>query len=270
MEDIKVAICQNKPIPDKKENVAHAVSLIEKAAQNGAQLITLPEIFYYPYELLAIRGIAESDNATLEQLQHVAQKCGVYLCTGSIAEKREDGIRNTSYLLDPSGNVLLKYSKSHLFDVHFEGFRVKESVVFTAGDDIPVVKTPIGTISILICYDIRFPELARTCALQGAEIIIVPAVFTTITGPAHWHVLFRARAIENQVFLLAASQAPSDKARQTSYGHSLVVDPWGTILTEAATDETILYAELLADSLIDTRKRIPVFSQRRPDIYRVN
>lgn len=269
METIKVALCQNKPIYDKEANIVHAISLIEEAASNGARLISLPEIFYYPYELLALRRVADSNTATLERLQYAAKKCNIYLCTGSLAVKDNKEIRNTSYLLGPSGEILLEYSKSHLFDVKFDGLNVRESVIFTPGNEVEVASTLIGTIGILICYDIRFPEMARTCTLKGAEIIIVPAAFNTISGPAHWHVLMRARAIENQIFLLAASQARVESSEYEAYGHSLIVDPWGTILAEAGEDEEIIYADLQSQVLTDTRKQMPLLSQRKPDLYQV-
>ncbi len=269
MEAIKVAICQITPHGDKEKSIHHALTLIEEAAGNGARLISLPEIFYYPYDLLALRRVADTDTTTLERLQQVAKRCGVYLCTGSLAVKTGRTIRNTSYLIDPSGMIRLEYSKTHLFDVNFDGLRVRESVIFTPGNEIKVVTTPIGTLSILICYDIRFPEMSRACALKGVEILIVPAAFNTITGPAHWHVLMRARAIENQVFLLAASQARVESSAYVAYGHSLIVDPWGTILAEAGENEEIIYADLQSQVLTDTRKQMPLLSQRRPDLYQV-
>jgi len=267
METFKSAICQLKPVYDKEQNIVTAISMIEEATRNGAQLITLPEIFYYPYELLALRRIADKDNATLQRLQAEALKSNIYLCTGSLAVKTEDGIRNTAYLIAPSGEILLQYSKIHLFDVAFDGLRVRESVIFTPGNQVAVAKTPLGTMGIIICYDVRFPELARKCALLGAEILIVPAAFNTITGPAHWHTLFRARAIENQVFVLAASQARVAESIYQAYGHSLIVDPWGTVISEAGEEERIIYAELDARVLIDTRKRMPLMEQRKPEIY---
>jgi predicted amidohydrolase len=130
-----------------------------------------------------------------------------------------------------------------------------------------VVKTPLGNIGILICYDIRFPEMARTLALKGAEIIIVPAAFNAVTGPAHWHIMFRARAIENQVFILAASQARVPDAVYETYGHSMVVDPWGLIISEAGEEEAIVHAQLKTDVIENTRKNLPLLSQRRPELY---
>ena len=269
MESIKAAICQIKPGFDKEKNISHALSLIKTASQNNAKLITLPEIFYYPYELLALRQVADKDNSTLERLQETAKKLNIFLCTGSLAVKDENGIQNTSYLIGTSGDVLLEYSKSHLFDVKFKELHVKESAIFTPGSDVAVVSTPVGNISINICYDIRFPELARTCTLQGTEILIVPAAFNTVTGPPHWHAIFRARAIENQIFILAASQARVENAQYLAYGHSMVVDPWGTILAEAGIGEEIIYAKLDSAVLTDTRKRMPLLEQRNPAVYKL-
>ena len=271
MQSFKAAIIQIKPEYDKVANINHAISLIKKAADTGAQLITLPEIFFYPYELLALRRVADDDNATVEKLQEAAQKNKVHLCTGSIARRTQDGkgIQNTAYLIAPSGEVLLSYSKCHLFDVTFKDLHVRESLIFTPGTGVKVAETPLGAIGMLICYDIRFPELARTCVLKGAEILIVPAAFNTVTGPPHWHTLFRARAIENQVYILAASQARIDTSTYHAYGHSLFVDPWGTIQSEAGIDEEIIYADFDKEVLDNTRQRLPLLKQRRPDIYSV-
>ncbi|MFC1476679.1 nitrilase-related carbon-nitrogen hydrolase, partial [Fibrobacterota bacterium] len=193
----------------------------------------------------------------------------IFLCTGSLAVKKDNGIQNTSYLIDPSGEILLEYSKSHLFDVKFRELHVKESAIFTPGSNVTIADTSIGKISINICYDIRFPELARTCTLQGTEILIVPAAFNTVTGPPHWHTIFRSRAIENQIFILAASQARVENAQYLAYGHSMFIDPWGTIIAEAGEGEEIIYAELDPDTLTDTRKRMPLLGQRNPSVYKL-
>lgn len=267
MKNIIAAVIQNKTNYDKKANITHALELIKRAADNGAQLITLPEIFYYPYELLSLRKIADTDQSTILRLQNIASKWGIYLCTGSLAIKEKKNIRNTSFLIGPTGDILISYSKTHLFDVHFQNLHVKESVVFTPGENLALVHTPIGTIGLLICYDIRFPELSRTYTLKGAEILIVPAAFNLVTGPAHWHILFRTRAMENQVFLLAASQARVEGSPYTIYGHSLIVDPWGTIKEDAGTAEKIIYSDLKSEDLINTRKRMPLLEQRLPGLY---
>jgi len=269
MKSLKAAICQIQPVRDKAQNIQHAVKLIEEAAGNGAMLVTMPEIFFYPYELLSLRDIADTDNSTIETLQTVAKKCGIYLCTGSIAAKSDKGIYNSSCLLSPDGEILLQYNKSHLFDVNFEKLHVKESDVFIRGDGVRVVETELGIICIIICYDVRFPEYVRTATMKGAEIIIIPAAFNEITGPAHWHIIMRARAIENQVYIMAASQAFLNDSTYKAYGHSMIINPWGTILAEAEEKEENIYARLDSDILEKTRKQLPLLKHRRPDLYQL-
>jgi predicted amidohydrolase len=267
MQDIKAAICQNKPGYDKRENINHACAMIDDAARNGAKLITLSEIFYHPYDLNAIKRIADTDSVTLDILREQASKNSVYLCTGSMAVKKDSGVGNTAYLISPSGEILLEYSKSHLFDVELNGRQFRESSFISAGNSLKVAETPIGNIGILICYDIRFPETARSLALKGVEIIIVPAAFNTVTGPAHWNILFRARAIENQVYILAGSQARIEGSVYEAYGHSMTVDPWGEILCEAGEDESVIYSNLSASRISRVRNDLPLLSQRRPELY---
>jgi predicted amidohydrolase len=267
MQNISIALCQNKPGCDKQENINHACAMIATAASNGARLAVLSEIFYYPYELRAIKRIADTGTSTIDRLREAASGNGIYLCTGTMAVRNGDAFYNTSFLIDPSGDILLEYGKSHLFDADIDGKEFRESSFITPGNRLDVAVTPFGTVGILVCYDIRFPEAARTLALRGAEIIIVPAAFNTTTGPAHWHVMFRARAIENQVYILAVSQARAAGSAYEVYGHSMVVDPWGEVIAEAAQEEAILYAELNAGVLENTRKRLPLLSQRRPELY---
>ncbi len=269
VKSIRAAICQNKPGYDKQANIRHAVAMIDEAASNGAQLVSLPEIFYYPYELRGIRRVADQDSRSLDQMRDTAARHGIYLCTGSLAVRHDNGFGNTAYLISPSGEVVLEHSKAHLFDVDLDGLSFRESLFIAAGKRVDVAQTPVATIGMLVCYDIRFPEMARTLALRGAEIIIVPAAFNIVTGPAHWHVVFRARAIENQVFVLAASQARIDGSPYEAYGHSMIVDPWGTVLSEAGEGEEIIFADVDAKRLDDTRRRLPLLSQRRPELYDV-
>jgi predicted amidohydrolase len=267
-ENIKAAIFQNTPVYDKQANIRNACECIARAASEGAELISLAEIFYYPYELKGIKRIADTDTRTLDTLRDCAARCGIYVCTGSIAIRNKQGFGNTSFLVSPSGDVLLEYSKTHLFDVDLENMRFEESLFITPGKNVSVAHTDIGTIGICICYDIRFPELVRKLTLSGAEIIIVPAAFNTVTGPAHWNVVFRARAIENQVYVLAASQARIKNAPYEAYGYSMIVDPWGTVCAQAGEDEEIIYAQLDSRRMEQVRRRLPLLSHRRPEIYR--
>jgi predicted amidohydrolase len=269
MQTITAAVCQNRPGYDKQENITRACSMIAEAAANGAALVSLPEIFYYPYDLKGIRTIADTDSSTIDTLRDCAARCGVHLCTGSIARQKGNRVTNTAYLVSPSGDVLLEYSKTHLFDVDLDGMRFRESSFIMPGDSVGVAETPIGVIGLLICYDIRFPEISRMVALRGAEIVIVPAAFNMTTGPAHWDTMFRARAIENQVFILAASQARVEGSVYEVYGHSMIVDPWGRVCAEADETEKIIYSELRAEELRNTRLRLPLLAQRRPGLYQM-
>jgi omega-amidase len=267
MKDFKIAVCQNKPSRDKALSIKKVTEMIDNAVINNAKLILLPEIFYHPYELSKIPKIEENNNETLNKLKEVAKDKKIFLCTGTMVQKEGNKRFNKSFLLSPKGEVLLKYSKSHLFDVSFKSLRTKESRVFTYGEDLSVIKTDLGTIGIIICYDIRFPEMARKLALMGAEIILIPAAFNTITGPLHWEILLRARAIENQVYIAAASPARDNKSTYQAYGHSMIIDPMGKILSEADITEKIIYADCKNELLTETRSRIPVLKHRRPDIY---
>ncbi|HJO92070.1 MAG TPA: carbon-nitrogen hydrolase family protein [Victivallales bacterium] len=267
MKNIKIAICQNKPSRDKNESVEKIKLMIEEASDNGAELVVLPEIFYHPYELRAIPKLEESNCETLNILAGIAAGNKIHLCTGSLVEKVGNKRFNRSYLISPKGEILLEYSKSHLYDVNFEKLRTRESKVFDFGENLNIADTALGKIGIIICYDIRFPEMARHLALNGAEIIIVPAAFNTISGEAHWNIMFRCRAIESQVYLLAASPARDMDSSYQAYGHSMVIDPWGRVISEAGIDEQIIYSFLDSKVLSDTRNRLPLLKHRRPELY---
>jgi omega-amidase len=268
MKPFTLAVCQNKPSYNKEENVRRALDLLDRAARHGADLVVLPEMFYYPYEFEGLARQAEQKEPALDLLRERAKAHGIFVCTGSMVEKRDEKLYNTAYLLDPRGDVILKYSKTHLFDVELPGLAVKESAVFTAGDGFGAAACELGTIGMLICYDIRFPETARMLSLKGAEIILVPAAFNTVTGPAHWELTFRARAVENQCFIAAASPARNKKSRYRAYGHSMIIDPWGRVLAQAGTGERIIYARLDPGVLADTRARLPLLRHRRGDLYK--
>lgn len=267
MKKFKIALCQIKPLRDKAKSVAHAVEMIEKAAGNGAKLVMLPEIFYHPYELKSISSLADDGKSTLDPLRESAIRNHIHICTGSIALRENGKSFNRAYLVGPDGDILLEHSKCHLFDVDFKELRTRESKVFSPGSSLKVADTTLGKIGMLICYDIRFPEAARKLALQGAEIILVPAAFNDITGPAHWHITFRTRAVENQLYIAAASPARDSEAVYRAYGHSMTVNPWGEILCEAGEDEEIVYGDFDPEFLENVRGRLPLLKHRREDIY---
>jgi omega-amidase len=266
MNPIRVALCQIRPSFDCAENIDRAFGMIGQAAINGADLAVLPEIFYFPFDLPEIKRIGDMSRL-LERFSREARRHEIHLCTGSMAIKGPDGLTNTAYLINPAGAIVLTYSKSHLFEMSMKNVKIRESSVFSAGDRFPIAHTGLGAIGMLICYDIRFPEAARKLALAGAEILIVPADFNDITGPAHWHVMHRSRAIENQVFLIAVSQARNSEAHYAAYGHSMAVSPWGDIIAEADDTESIIYADLDPRVLEDTRKRLPLLKHRRKDLF---
>jgi omega-amidase len=266
MNPVRVALCQICPSLNCAKNIDRAFELIGQAAMNGADLAVLPEIFYFPYDLFEIKRIGDMSRL-LERFSAEARRHEIYLCTGSMAIKGPDGLTNTAHLISPDGAVVLTYTKSHLFEMSLKGAKIREALIFSAGDRFPVAQTDLGAIGILVCYDIRFPEAARRLALTGAELLLVPADFNDVTGPAHWHVMHRSRAIENQVFLVAVSQARNPEARYAAYGHSMVVSPWGDVIAEAGDTETIIYADLDPRVLEDTRKRLPLLKHRRKDLF---
>lgn len=268
MKDFKMAICQNKPLYDKKKTVQNVLKMIKDAANSGAKLVHLPEMFYFPYDISELIKQEESNRETVSILQSAAKKNNIYLCTGTTVEKVGSKRFNKSYLISPEGKILLEYAKSHLYDVEFKELKIRESDYFSAGNSLDVVDTELGRIGIIICYDIRFPEMTRALALKGAEIILVPAAFNTISGNAHWHLFFRTRATENQLFIAAACPARDEECKYKAYGHSMIVDPWGDILSEAGEKEEIIYADIKQGRLLDVRNRLPLLNHMRKDLYK--
>jgi len=229
--------------------------------------VLLPEIFYAPYSLQIIPKIEDSNHLILNRMKDIAIENSIYLCLGTVVEREREHRFNKSYLISPLGDILLEHRKVHLYDVDFNELRTRESKVFDSGNSFDVVDTPLGKIGILICYDIRFPEAMRSLALKGAEIVLVPAAFNTISGSAHWDMFFRTRAVENQVYLLAASPARDESAQYKAYGHSMIVDPWGNVLAESDINESIIYADLNSNYLEEVRNRLPLLKHRKPESY---
>jgi predicted amidohydrolase len=264
---MKIALCQNIPENDTSQSVNRVLNMIDEAAGNGADLIALPEMFYCPYNLNSISTICGNEDAYIELLKASALKNSIYLCTGTMAVAENDCLYNRSFLVDPNGDIVGKYDKCHLYDVNLPGLKVQESSVFTRGESVLVIKTPFATIGIMVCYDIRFPEFARKYALAGVDVLLVPSVFNEITGAAHWHVLMRGRAIENQIFIAAISQGLFSGTSYKAFGHSLVVSPWGDILAEGLRGEEIVYSIIDVDTIKSVREKLPLLAHRRPEMY---
>ncbi|MGE5371428.1 MAG: carbon-nitrogen hydrolase family protein [Solirubrobacterales bacterium] len=271
MRMLRAGICQMNVVNDKKANLQTAVALVRRAAEKGARLAVLPEMFNCPYASEQFPEYAEplETGPTVSFLSALAKSTSIYLAGGSIPERDAEGhIYNTATFFAPDGRLIARHRKMHLFDVDIPGgITFRESETLTAGSQVTTAQTDFGTIGLAICYDLRFPELARLMVLNGASLLIYPGAFNTTTGPKHWHLLLRARAVDNQAFVLAASPAFHEAGGYPAYGHSLVVDPWGAIIAEAENSETLLMADLDLDLIDQARAQIPVLQHRRTDCY---
>jgi predicted amidohydrolase len=272
MATCQIAVCQVKVTEDKEKNLLIAREMIREAAGKGAELVVLPEMFNCPYEGRQFARFAEEypDGVTVKTLALLAKENQVFLVGGSIPEKAGDKIYNTSFIFDQQGQVVGFHRKVHLFDVDLPGgLRFYESETLGAGESITVVDSPWGKIGVAICYDVRFPELARRMVDLGARMLIVPAAFNLTTGPAHWHSLLKIRAVDNQVFVIGASPARDETAGYVAYGHSLIVDPWGDILGEAGVGEEIIYGRIDFAKVDTVREQLPLLRHRRHDLYQL-
>jgi len=271
MDKLKVGLVQMKVIDDKEANLSRAEEMIKKAVGQGAKLIILPEMFNCPYEAAKFPVYAEEvGGPTWQKLSIIAREIGVFLIGGSIPELDGDRIYNTSYIFDDQGRLIAKHRKMHLFDVDIKGGQTfKESDTLSAGDKVTVFETPSGKIGVAICYDIRFPELARLMVQKGTDIIVVPGAFNMTTGPAHWELLFRTRALDNQVFTIGVAPARNPESSYISYGNSIVVDPWGRVINRLGGEEGILVEELNLNLIERVRQELPLLKHRRLDLYRV-
>lgn len=266
-----VALCQMQVVEDKNENVAHALDMIKKASQK-ADIIILPEMWNCPYqtELFPLYAEEMDNSPTLNAICKAAKKQETYILAGSIPEKHDGKTYNSSFFINPEGEIIGVHRKIHLFDIDVpDAISFKESQTLTAGNNVTVIDTELGKIGICICYDIRFPELLRLMALEGAELIIVPGAFNMTTGPAHWKPLIKVRAVDNQVYVAAASPARDNKASYVAYGHSMVADPWGKVISEAGAGEEILYVTIDLSSIEKVRYELPLLKNRRTDIYQL-
>ena len=269
---LNVGIVQLEVTHDKSDNLKRAGEMILEAAGQGADLIALPEMFNCPYQQDYFPRFAEeiTSGETVAFLRETARQTGVYLIGGSIPERDGGKIYNTSLTFDPQGNLIAKHRKMHLFDIAIPGkIEFRESAVLSPGDAPTVFKTEYGIFGVVICYDLRFPELFRLLVDRGASGVIVPAAFNMTTGPAHWETLFRARAIDNQIFMVGVSPARNEKAGYIAYGHSLVVDPWGDVLWKAGTGEEVAVVPIETERVTEVRERLPLLAHRRSDRYLV-
>ena len=264
---MKVAALQLSASDDPVANLEFTLSMVRQAAEAGAQFIATPEVTNCvsssrrrQNEVLAL----QEDDQTLAAMCAAAARFEVWISVGSIALKLldDDRFTNRSFMIDPSGQIVAQYDKIHMFDVMLsETEQYRESDGYRAGDNAVIADTAFGKIGMTICYDIRFPHLYRGLAKAGASILLIPAAFAQPTGRAHWEVLLRARAIETGCFVIAAAQTGEHQTSQgrprKSYGHSMIVSPWGEIMADAGEDQGIIYADLDLSLVESTRARVP-------------
>ena len=265
---MRVALCQANCGEDVAANEAQVFEMLERAAAEGADLAALPEVWPRQGSASQMREAAEPlDGPRVARLAEVAGRHGMWIHGGSVLELDGDRVFNTSVLVDRRGELVATYRKIHLFDADPPGaVPSRESFLFAAGDEVVTAETEFGRVGLSICYDVRFPELYRNLAVQGATIVFIPAAFRHETGVDHWEVLVRARAIEDQCFVVAAAQwgtwGPSGRERR-NFGHSLVADPWGRVLALAPDGVGVTMAELDPTELERVRMMLPALRHRR-------
>ncbi|KAH3687399.1 hypothetical protein WICPIJ_001612 [Wickerhamomyces pijperi] len=271
---LKVAIVQITAGSNKQANLQHAKEFIVRAKQQEPQLdlVVLPECFNSPYSVTEFANYAEQipSGESTQFLSQLAKELSIILVGGSIPESDQGKVYNTSVTFDRDGSIIGKHRKVHLFDIDIPGgITFKESITLTGGSKVTSINVPeFGTFGEGICYDIRFPELAQISARRdNAFAMIYPGAFNTVTGPLHWHLLARSRAVDNQLYTILASPSRNYDLNYHAYGHSLVVDPMGKIIAEAGEGEEIIFAELDPELLPSSRNGIPVTKQRRFDVY---
>jgi omega-amidase len=255
----------------KEENIRRACRLIRQAAGQGAELAVLPEMFCCPYENSAFRPYGEALGGPAQQaISALARELGLWIIAGSVPELEDGRVYNTSFVYDSAGRQAARHRKLHLFDIDVEGGQsFRESDTLSPGRDITVFDTPWGKMGLCICFDLRFEELARIMTLQRVKAIFVPAAFNMTTGPAHWELLFRQRAVDNQLFTIGTSQARAEGESYVAWGHSIVCDPWGSVLHQCGAGEEVTVTTLQLDRIQAVRRQLPILSARREDVYSI-
>ena len=271
---LRVAVTQWRATRDVDANVRIALDLIDQAAAEGIDLILLPEngLMLGTNAEMRERAFSE-DSPEIDQIRRAARAAGAVVVVGGLKNRVANGIVNSALVIDSQGGVIGRYDKAHLFDAQINGQSFEASTVESAGDSMVLLDVKGVLIGLTICYDVRFPELYRQLAIAGAQVILVPSAFTFVTGSAHWHTLLRSRAIENAAYVVASatirSVAAGDVDAFETYGHALVVDPWGEVVVDLGEAQQAFAVVDLDLSIVDrTREKLPVLRQVRPDLYR--
>ena len=268
---MRIAMIQMPVTADKQQNLDTACRKIRQAAGQGIDIAVLPEMFCCPYRNDCFPVYGEPEGGPVQiALSALAAELGIYIVGGSLPELTDGKIYNTCYVYDRQGQLLARHRKAHLFDIDVEGGqRFMESDTLSPCNAVTTFETEFGTMGLCICFDLRFEELSRCMCLRGAKVIFVPAAFNMTTGPAHWELLFRQRAVDNQCFTVGVSPARDESASYVAYGNTLAVDPWGTILCRAGGEETTLLTDLDLSHIDAVRRQLPILSARRTDLYEV-
>lgn len=267
---MKLAAIQMLVSKSKQANLARATKLVNEASKNGANLIVLPECFNCPYGTKYFPDYAESvSGETATALSAMASTNKIWLVGGSFPESDGGKLYNTSLSFDPSGKLVATHRKVHLFDIEIpNGIKFKESETLSAGNSHTWFPTPFGNVGVGICYDMRFPEMAMVASRKHeCKIMVFPGAFNMTTGPLHWELLLRSRAVDNQMYVVGCAPARDVEADYISYGHSMAVDPMGAKVGSTEGEEGIVYADLDLGIVESTRQAIPVSFQRRFDVY---
>ncbi|KAK2710781.1 hypothetical protein QYM36_012084, partial [Artemia franciscana] len=270
MNSFRFAAIQLASGADKALNLQRAANLVARAASDGAKVVSLPECFNSPYGAEYFKPYAEKipEGESCRSLAKMAQENKIYLIGGSIPEADGDNLYNTCTIWGPNGDLIGKHRKVHLFDIDVPGkIRFQESETLSPGSSYTTIDTPFCKIGVAICYDLRFAEMAKVYAQKGCKVLVYPGAFNMTTGPPHWELLLRARAVDNQVYVVGASPARCPTAHYVAWGHSAIVNPWGTIIAETDEKEGIAQADIDLNFLEDVRNQIPISKQKRLDMY---
>ncbi len=265
----RVACLQVNAGPEIGPNIDAARALARQARDAGAELVLMPEnvaMMEWGRRRITDKAMPETAHVALEAFRDTARELGLWLHCGTLAVRTRDGrVANRSYLIDPTGAVVAAYDKIHMFDVDLgDGESYRESATFVPGDRAVVARTPWGGLGLSICYDLRFPQLYRALANGGARYLAVPSAFTRRTGQAHWHVLLRARAIETGCYVFAAAQTGAHANDRQTFGHALIIDPWGVVLADAGEEPGVIMADVDPARVDEARAAIPALRHDRP------
>lgn len=268
---MRVTTIQSKVQESKEATLEYISRLFEKDELHNTDLVVLPEMFQCPYENSQFPFYAEPEGGSTWQLcSELAANHKVYFSAGTIPETENGKIYNTAYVFDREGKQIAKYRKMHLFDIDVKGGQCfKESDTLTAGNEVVVFDTEFGKMGICICYDFRFPELARLMVDEGAKVILCPAAFNMTTGPMHWELMFRQRAVDNQIFTIGTSPARDMNAAYHAWGHSIICDPWGNVLCQLDEREGIAVTDIDLSQVDEVRAQLPFLKHRRKDLYQL-